>query len=271
MKDLIISHDHGFFSCSSIALEEIIKFHNEKKFLPTVDRKSQYTWYKDNLDQDVDNFFKERDVNLDLNPEDLKEDIEMESQFSDYSLLNFNYAKKIIDIYFSPCQKVKEIEENLIKKYEIDFSKTIAVYYRGNDKNRETTLASYDQYLTKIKQVINENPDHKILVESDELAFIDFIRNNIKDFIEIKESKKINDRNSNIPHSIDIGEKIINCQIFLAIVQILSKSDKVIINSGNVGIWICLYRSHINGIYQFLSNGLNSNEKTRNQKIGWLK
>lgn len=271
MKDLIISHDYGFFSCSSVALEDIIKFHNEKKFLPTVDRKKQYNFYKDDLNQDVDNFFEEKSINLNLDPENLKEDMEMESQFSDYSLLNFKYLKKIIDIYFHPCNKVKEIENYLIKKYEIDLSKTIAVYYRGNDKNRETTLPSYDQYLIKIKEVIKENPDHKILVQSDELAFINFIRANIKDFIEIKESQKINDRNSCIALYINIGEKIINCQIFLAIVQILSKSDKVIINSCNVGIWICLYRNNADGVYQFLSNGLNSNEKTKNQKIGWVK
>lgn len=271
MKDLIINHNAGFFSCSSIALEEIIKFHNEKKFLPTIDRKNQYIWYKDHLDQGINNFFEEKNVNSYLIPEILKENMDMESQFSDYSLLNFKYVKKIIDIYFSPCQKVKEIESNLIKKYDINLSKTIAVYYRGNDKHRETTLASYNQYLTKIKEIINENPNHKILIESDDSIFIDFIKKNIKDFIEIKESKKINDKNSSVPHFINIGERIINCQIFLAIVQILCKSDKIIIGSGNVSLWICLYRGNINGVYQFLSNGLISNEITKNQKIGWVK
>ncbi len=271
MKDLTISHDYGFFSCCSIALDKIIEFHNEKNFLPTVDRTNQYSWYKDNITQGVNDFFEEKQIDLNLKPENLKEDFEMESQFSDYSLLNFEYAKKIIDIYFSPSEKVKEIENYLLNKYEINLSKTIAVYYRGNDKIKETTLPTYDEYLIKIKEVISKNLDHKILIQSDELSFVDFIRDNIKDFIEIKESKKINDKNTAVNYTINIGERLINCQLFLAIIQIISKSNKIIINSGNVGIWTCLYRSNTNGVYQFLSNGLQSNEKTRNQKIGWVK
>jgi hypothetical protein len=271
MEDLKISHDAGFFSCSSVALDKIIEFHNKRNFLPTLDRKSQYSWYKDHLNQGVDNFFEEKKIDIYLKPENLKEDSEMESQFSDYSLLNYEYLKKIINTYFYPCEQVREIENYLIKKYQLNLSKTISVCFRGNDKRTETTLPTYIEILNKINQVKEINPDHTVLVQSDEYGFIEFIRENIKDFIEVKETKKISNRNTAVQFTVDIGERLINAQIFLAVMQIISKSDKVIINSGNVGIWTCFYRGNANGVYQFLSNGLQSNEKTRNQKIGWVK
>jgi len=271
MKDLTISHDYGFFSCCSIALDKIIEFHNEKKFLPTVDRNNQYSWYKDNITQGVNDFFEEEQIDLNLKPENLKEDFEIESQFSDYSLLNFEYVKKIIDIYFSPSEKVKEIENYLLNKYEIDLSKTISVCFRGNDKRTETTLPTYIEILNKINQVKKTNPDHKLLVQSDDYEFIEFIKENIKDFIEIKETKKINNKDTAIQFTLPIGKRLINAQIFLAVMQIISESHKIIINSGNIGIWTCFFRGNANGVYQFLSNGLQSNEKTRNQKIGWVK
>lgn len=273
MKDLIITHDYGFFSCCSVALEKIILFHNEKNFLPSVDRKAQYSLYKDHENDSINHFFEIENTNFEFSPELIQEELEIDHQFSDYSLLNYPYIKKIIDIYFKPNDKIKQIEKNLVEKYNIDFSKIIAVFFRGTDKRPETTLPSYETFLEKIQQLKKENPDHKILIQTDELGFMNFIKPHLENPIEIIENKKIEYTNIwiGVHHTIPVGDRVLNGQTFLATVLIMSKCDKIIMNSGNIGLWTCLYRGHTNGVYQFLSNGYITNEKTRNQKIGWIK
>ena len=34
---------------------------------------------------------------------------------------------------------------------------------------------------------------------------------------------------------------------------IISESNVVVLNSGNVGLWVCLYRENNNNVYQYLS------------------
>jgi hypothetical protein len=53
--------------------------------------------------------------------------------------------------------------------------------------------------------------------------------------------------------------------------NLISRCDKVILNSGNVGLWTCLYRGNNNGVYQFISRGLMSNDITNSQKNRWNK
>ena len=43
-----------------------------------------------------------------------------------------------------------------------------------------------------------------------------------------------------------------HAQTFLAVLSIISESAKIILNSGNVGMWACLYRGHTKGVLQYL-------------------
>jgi hypothetical protein len=66
--DLKITHNAGFFSCSTIALNEIINFHNTYKYLPKVDRTSQYEAYKDSIHNKISDFFLEKEINNKIVP-----------------------------------------------------------------------------------------------------------------------------------------------------------------------------------------------------------
>jgi hypothetical protein len=69
-----------------------------------------------------------------------------------------------------------------------------------------------------------------------------------------KEVKKINKNlESNVPFNVSFGKKTEQAIIFLSVLSILSKCDKVITNSGNVGMWLCLFRNNANGVSQYLS------------------
>jgi hypothetical protein len=267
--DLKITHNAGFFSCSTVALNQIINFHNTYGYLPKVDRSTQYNLYKDSSVDSIDNFFKEKEIEININPSFLV-NTDIEDQFSDYSLINHDYTSKLVNQYFSTSEKVNEIEDYLIRKYNISFDKTICVLYRGTDKISETTLPTYGEFLEKINNLRELNPEHVVLLQTDELEFSEYILSNMET-ISILETKMSRKGGRAVQYTINVGDRLYQAQLFLAIVKIISKCDEVILNIGNVGLWISLYRGTNNGIYQYISNGKKSNLSTNNQEIRWSK
>ena len=146
-------------------------------------------------------------------------------------------------------------------KYNIDLSKTISVLYRGNDKRLETNLPNYDEVLQKTLQVKSEFPNHKILIQSDEIDFCNYMTNNIPEVIVINETKKISKSDTAIQYTLSKGERLQTALTFLSVMMIISNSSQIILNSGNVGLWVCLFRKKFDGVHQFLSR-INSNDRT---------
>ena len=73
------------------------------------------------------------------------------------------------------------------------------------------------------------------------------------------ESIKINySPSSHITQIIPQGYRVKNAQIFLAIMSIVSKCKIVLLNSGNVGMWVCLFRENAKNIYQYLEHEVSS-------------
>jgi len=125
--------------------------------------------------------------------------------------------------------------------------------YRGNDKSKETILPSYEEMDIELRELKNRYPDFKIILQSDEIEFCDFMKK-YENSIIFEEVEKINKTNDfAIQHKVTNDKKILNSQIFLAIMSIISKTKFVILNSGNVGMWVCLFRGSNKNVHQYLN------------------
>jgi hypothetical protein len=259
MSELKIYHSSGFFSCCTIRLRSIIYYYEKTKKLPIVNSSKQWIDYKD-FDEDVTNFFF-------LNNEVFDDSIEISDfsesggdQFNDYSKINYDYVNFFIEKYFTPSKDVLNIKNNIIKKYNIDIKKTISICYRGNDKMNETKIPSYDDMLLKVNEIRLKYPNHRILIQSDEVEFCEFMLDNVENSFVIEDTKKIKKKTTNlignVQKSTPIGNRIITAQIFLAVMYLMSETSHIILNSGNVGLWICLLRGNSENISQYL--GINS-------------
>lgn len=256
MMNLIVTHNAGFFSCCTIRLKEIIDFYNLHKILPKVDSSVQWHVYKDENIDITNRFFQDKksDITNYIFESTNFTYSSDEEQFSDYSLINYTNISLFINDYFTPSLEVEEIQQKLIEKYNIDTNKCIGVLFRGNDKSKETNIPSYDDFLSKITEIKTLYPDYKIILQSDEKELYDLILDKYPDTITFDEIEKINrDSNSSVPNIVIEGKKTEQACIFLAILLLLSKTNKLIFNSGNVAMWCCLYRNNINGTYQYLS------------------
>lgn len=251
---LEVTHDAGFFSCSTIRLRSIINFYNQNNLLPIVDSSRQWSSYKDIEGDITPILFKENDIISNIKDTIIFSDDDREDQFSDYAKLNYDDIKFFIDRYFKPSEKILETKKKFIEKYNIDVANTISIYFRGNNKGRETYLPSHQQMINKINEVKTKFPNHKILLQTDEVEFCESVLSHYPNTIIIKELKQINNCDNDVHSLTPIGERIDLAINLLSSILILSETSQVILNSGNVGMWICLFRKNSNGVYQFLSN-----------------
>ena len=176
MGVLIIRHDWGFFSCCSVRLHEIIKFFNSNQRLAlNIDCSRLYGWYKVNTNRDITfDYFEHYNKNFGIN---IKKNIDYHEnyQYKNYSELDYTSLSPFIEKYFSPSTEIKNIIHDINIKYTLDYDNICVLFYRGNDKNTETTICNYQEYITKAKQILVENPNIVFLIQSDETEFIETI------------------------------------------------------------------------------------------------
>tara|TARA_R110002012_G_scaffold15562_4_gene61690 strand:+ start:5793 stop:6635 length:843 start_codon:yes stop_codon:yes gene_type:complete len=258
---LVIMHSSGFFSCCSIRLRKIINWFNEHEKMPIVDSSNQWQMYKDTQEDVSTKFFTTTNIDIKYtNHIDFSTDT-IEDQVSNYSLINFNKVGNFIKKYFTVSDKVKILERQLIDKYQLDVDKTIAVCYRGTDKKTEINIPTYHEMFDKIQAIQLQYPNHKLLIQSDEKEFIDASKIEFPNHIHFHESIKVSSNQKAVQFYITPGDRVYNAQLFLAIMQILSKCSKVILNSGNVGMWVCLFRNNTSGVSQYLKSKTNLTDK----------
>ena len=251
---LKVRHDAGFFSCCTVRLVNIIVYFNSLFELTEVDSSSQFQSYKTKLGEDVTfKFFKkpifkevEKRVHW-ISHEPL------EVSFSDYSKIDFEDVSKFVEIYFTPSDEVNDIYEGYLKKYNIDLNNTCGIFYRGNDKQRESEIIPYQSYIDKANEYLKENPDLKFLVQPDETEFLNAFASAFPDrCINFEETPHIKKSKSAVFYEQPMDKREYHGQHFLAAVLVLSKCNKLITHSGNGGMWAILYRGNFKGCYQFI-------------------
>jgi hypothetical protein len=248
---LIVNHNAGFFSCCSIKLFQIIKYINTNKKIPlSVDSSQQFAIYKNN-NKDITYDFFEHYSNISNNISNNVINYHWEHQFINYSQLDYTNIIPIVKKYFEPSQRIKTVVDNFVNNYNICYENCISVYYRGTDKYCETSIDSYESFYNKLIPFVDSNI--QILLQSDSAQFIDYIiSKNIKNLIIIKELSTSYTCNGihNEKSKEQNYEDITN---LLSIILIISKCKYIICSSGNVSIWIMLYRQHANNVHQNLN------------------
>ncbi len=253
MSVLKVIHNAGFFSNNTIALMDIIHFFNQNKGLPDeVDRVEQYVNYKYRAGHNlIPDYFKEDDDIDVLFDKSVPMDYDcMSIQFAPYSKLPFKDWKPFIDKYFLPSDHVGFKVDDLQKKYNLDYENLCAVFYRGNDKVKEMSVASYESFIDKAIQVKMNNPNVRFLVQPDETDFLTAFMKVFPDSIYFTETPSIQNKDEAVFMTIPRQRLADYGATFFAALICLSRCKHVITHSGNCGLWTCLYRGDAKNVYQ---------------------
>ncbi len=254
-NNLIIKHNAGFFSCCSIILEKIQQHYNETGYLPHIDSTRTWLQYKDDINQDVTPLFFKRKKRPKFSSPKIKLTKAVEEmQFSNYADINFETTNPLINTYFNLSNRVKNTVNKLIEENNLNLENTIAVYLRGNDKSLETNIPTYEEMLSKIKDVKEQFPEKQILIQCDEQEFYEYCSKHYPNILYFENILKIShNKNKHVGQEVKKGEKVNQAILFLSIIKIISQSSTIILNSGNVAMWICLFRGNVKNVYQYLS------------------
>ena len=259
---LKISHYAGFFSCCSVMLYTLIEYYNKHHELPKeIDTVDLFDWYKkENKHISIYNdYFRKHNDNV-LNNYSIQWEgnninYHHEHQFSDYKNLDYRNLNVFINKYFYPSDMIRSLVLILEYKYinnKYSYDNLCVLFYRGNDKVTETNLTNYQEYITKAREFLVENPNIIFLIQSDETEFIEVMTKEFPNSFYFKdEIRHMNKINS----TVDVVFSDKNNEFskyYLAITIIMGKCKYIICQSGNCSIWIMLFRNHANNIKQFL-------------------
>ena len=242
---LKVTHNCGFFSCCSVKLHYIIEYFNKEKILPEeVDSSEQFRIYKPLhiLNDDITyHFFKKPDSTPIQYTKNI--DYTWNSQFEQFTNLDFESLKPFVDKYFSPSDNIERLSYFLKNKYNIDYENCCGVYFRGTDKYKETKLPTISSYIEKMKTI------KKIfLVQSDDIHFINSIKIEFPNCIIIEENI-ISSTTNGIHNEVSSDINYYLIHYFFATLLILSKCSIVLCNTSNCSMWIALYRNSCNNIF----------------------
>lgn len=254
-----------------------MKWYNFHGTLPTtIDRHHQYMYYKGNPVESLIPMLFEDDCAVPLEPgrQYFMSNDPREQQFSDYRQLRFDDLMPFVRRWFQPGVLVTNRIYDFIVKYELDYQHTLAVFHRGNDKVRETKLASDEDWIDKIRQVLDGVyidpitklamdmsrspyfiPFDKILLLPDNTEFRDKCVMEFGDKCIVIEENHLYPADNNACNfmKVPVDQRPQHALNFFASVIIASRCKSLITHSGNGGFWSVVYRGHADNITQYLN------------------
>lgn len=244
--------NEGFYSNQSQVLNSLIILSNHGIIADQISYEHGFNVYKNkNYSLDIYPIFHNMDISYQIPIFSSTNWL----SYNNYNPVEYNFEilNNYLNRYFKPSLYIKAKMYFLKQKYNINTEKTISVCYRGTDKDREVKLADPHDYLQITKKLLNENPDYKVLLQTDQTQVINYFRDILKEklvyFIETPSTEtkspiwaiyRDNDQDS-----------LEWAQWFDAAIRIVSQCKFLVNHTGNTGMFINLYRGHNKNIYQF--------------------
>jgi len=249
---VIVTYNAGFFACCSVKLTRIVEYVNHhSKIADSVDSSLQFEYYKKDNNRDVTfDFFEHYDnkkdiiINFPIN-------YHWDHQFLDYSTLDYNDIVPLIQKYFSPSTQIIHTMESLEQKYHIDYNNTIAVYYRGTDKYKETQIPSFEIFYDKICELRELHKNTQIIIQTDTSPFVDYMNDKKLENVLFFTENVTSYSNIGIHFENTYEQNYKDMFHLFPIFLILSKCKYIICGTSNVSHWIMMYRGNSNNMQQY--------------------
>lgn len=175
-----------------------------------------------------------------------------------YRFLNYRVYRPYVRAYFEPSAEVKSILAGWERKYHLSYGRLVAVCYRGTDKWKEVALADPSRYLEATRRLLAREKEFKVLIQTDQAsvrkAFQDEFGSRCLCFEEMPASEDgiSLDRK---PGTMMDGSRVRWAQALLAATIAVSRCRLIVNHTGNMALWICLFRGNADGMLQFAADG----------------
>lgn len=174
-----------------------------------------------------------------------------------YRFVDFATFTPVLQHYFRPGAASLAFQRALVARHGIDPARTIAVVYRRTDKVREVEVARPDAVLAVTRRLIERHPGFRVLSQSDEAAVRQLFLAALGDrCFEIPELPPIWTTAGTAPSPAESLPPTEMGVRLVAVYHLLSQCALVVNHTGNMALWICLWRGHVDGVVQFSEAGV---------------
>ena len=264
---LYANWDSGFFSNCSTALWALTDLAGEGITPNRVCMDKGWSFYRDSENKKDTDLYPHLFSRKEIPEIQLKTLIPRIDHHRRYSILDLKPYLPFVDRWFTPSQEVDLIRTELLQKYRIDPRKMIAVIYRGTDKHKEVETAPVEKYIKLASKLLRKHRDHRILIQTDQSQVRDLFMSNFGShcfyFPEIPVSESVHPVHQMSEEAMGM-HKTKFAKTLLAITYLISRCNIIVNHTGNMALWIILYRGNTTSSYQFDENGECSDPRGRN-------
>ncbi len=249
-NQISITHSQGFFSNCTVTLWALTRLYPSERFMK-VDWRCQDQWRNDDqVGKNLFDLYFHPNRYLDTHALANLPPINHHGVYRD---LRFDKLTPYMENYFVPSERVRKKMGELVRKYKIDYSNTIGVCYRGTDKFTELVPVPPHYYVDEIRRLIKKNPRLRVLLQTDQEQVRDIFMRDLGERVFYLSELPVT-KSSIGAHKISREDRGISNFEFgitlIAVVNILAKCIYVVTHTGNVSLWIYLYRGNASNTCQ---------------------
>lgn len=243
--------NYGFFSTFNLLLTAVISTYAKYNKLPEIDGKNILGNLNADPEKDMYKHFFEIDDSIKIPDHKNVTTISPDCHHMVYTEDHLKIVKPFFDRYFKPNHHIHWKINNLISKYEIDPDNSLSVIIRGTDKWTDfggfITMGP-GTYSKMTQELINDNPNIKVLVQSEHKNIVKFFKNKFT-AIFFEETKTTD--NADLPIFLnDIDDKLDWAEWYVASLWVHARSKYIITYSGNSSYFVYLIRGYTKNFYQ---------------------
>jgi|TARA_B100000085_G_scaffold101894_1_gene92752 hypothetical protein len=172
-----------------------------------------------------------------------------------FDLYDWDLYNQIVKRFFSPSDIVSSRKTTLLKKYfnDLDLKNVISVLYRGTDKGTEVRLASPEDYLKVVNELLKVTGAKKVLIQTDDGKVRDFFKSELGEKMISFQETQVSYTNLSVLDTIESknGDPKDHQLWFDAALRIVSECGYLVNHTGNCALWANLYRGNTKNVFQF--------------------
>ena len=243
------THNHGYFSCLSTILWDLMTCANFGKPAGLVSAKHGMSHFKDQPGADLFDLHFKPVTKAELATLPIGKDLPIPAHHGSYNTLDHETLALFTRSYFKPSDLIAKTTESLLSKYKIDPKKLLVIYYRGTDKFIEVEPVPAATYLHEARGILALEPELRVMVQTDQRQVRDYLLYELGAKAFSLEELPVTDGIRGIHECIE-NDKQEFASHLLAANLVMARSRWLITGTSNVSFWTTLFRGSAEKVIQ---------------------
>ncbi len=249
-------HDAGFFSNCSTLLQSIVDLHRSGIEAEAIDCSGVFRAFRDTPgDGDLYPALFQPDAGAALPDGPVPRFRAAGDHHGHYRDLDLAGLAPYLRRHFAPAPEVLALRRDLLGRYGLDPGRLVGLCWRGTDKHKEVAPTDIGAYIALAGRMLAQDAGLRVLVQTDQAQARDAVAAHFGERCVFFHEMPVTDGRV-VLHELNLARehglaKRDFARRLLASVGILAECRHLITHTGNVGLWLALYRGQAGGLHQF--------------------